>query len=339
MGGEARDTVMRRRDFLGVLAPAIVVTAGWPVRVPAQQASLPVIGILHSGAAHAFKKEISVLLQGLKDGGYTVGQNVEIEYRWAESRPDTLPRLAADLVHRRVAVILAIGGNAPALAAKAATRSIPVVFNTGADPVRAGLVKSMNRPEGNVTGVSFLVEQTGGKVLGLLREVVPAAGTLGFLINPRNPNAAAQVADAQGAAQALRVHLRVIEVAQAADLESAFQSMVDGRIGGLSIGADTLFASAAPQIIALAAQHRIPLAYYRREFAEAGALMGYGPSVAESYAQAGVYAARILKGARPQDLPVFQVVRFEFVLNLKTAKMLNLDIPPGLSARADAIVE
>jgi putative ABC transport system substrate-binding protein len=316
------------------------MAVAWPVRALAQQqASLPVVGILHGGGARAFAKEMAVLRQGLKDGGYTEGQNVEIEYRFADSRLEALPRLAQELVQRRVAVLVTMGGNAPVLAAKAVTHTIPIMFITGADPVRSGLVQSLNRPGGNVTGVSFLVEQTGGKILGLLRELVPGASAYGFLVNPGNPNASGQIADAQGAARELGVGLRMINVAQAGELESAFVSFAAERIGGVSVGADPLFASAAPQMIALAARHRMPTAYYRREFAEAGGLMSYGPSSAEAYAQAGSYAARILKGAKPQDLPVFQVTRFEFVLNLKTAKALNLEVPPGLSARADDVIE
>jgi putative ABC transport system substrate-binding protein len=330
---------MRRRDVIKALgATGAASSVSWPLRVRAQQ-PMPVIGILHGGAADAFSKQIAVLRQGLRDGGYIEGQNVAIEFRWADSRADLLPKLADDLVQRRVAVIVALGGNAPALAAKAATTTIPIVFNTGADPVRAGLVTSLNRPGGNVTGVSFLVEQLGSKMLGLLRELAPNATTFGLLINPKNPNASRQIADTQAAAQALRTQLQIVNAAQPGDLDKAFASLAERRVGGLVLGADPLFAGVGARIIELAAKHRIPTAYYRREYAEAGGLMSYGTSANESYSQVGAYVARILKGAKPHDLPVFQVVKFEFILNLKTAKALDLDVPPGLSARADEVIE
>ena len=329
---------MKRRDTIKLLVVAASSSMSWPLALRAQQA-MPVIGVLHGGSADGFVKQIAALRQGLKDGGYIEGQNVAIEFRWANSRADQLPKLADDLVRRRVAVILATGGNAPALAAKAATTTIPIVFVTGADPVRAGLVASLNRPGGNVTGVSFLVEQLGSKMLGLLRELVPNTKTFGLLANPSNPNTSRQIADTQTAARTLGVQLQIVHAAQPADFDKAFASLVEQRVGGLVLGADPLFASVAARIIDLAAKHRIPTVYYRREFAEAGGLMSYGTSATESYSQAGAYVARILKGALPRDLPVFQVVKFEFVLNLKTAKALNLEVPPVMSARADDVIE
>jgi putative ABC transport system substrate-binding protein len=328
---------MKRRDAIRLLGAA-AVSVSWPSAVRAQQ-SMPVIGILHSGSADAFAKQIAALRRSLKDGGYIEGQNVAIEFRWANSRADLLPKLVDELIRRQVSLIVALGGNAPALAAKAATTTIPIVFITGADPVRAGLVASLNRPGGNVTGVSFLVEQLGSKMLGLLRELAPNATAFGFLVNPSNPNTPRQIADAQAAAHALRVQLLIVDVAKPGDFDNAFASLAGQRVGGLVLGADPLFAGVAAQIIKLAAKHRIPTAYYRREFAEAGGLMSYGTSATESYSQAGAYVARVLKGAKPGDLPVYQVVKFEFVLNLKTAKALDLDVPPGLSARADEVIE
>ena len=268
---------MQRREFITLLGGA---AASWPLVGHAQQ-PMPVIGILHGGAANAFSKQIAFMRQGLRDGGYVEGQNVTIEFRWADSRADLLPKLADDLIQRRVAVIVALGGNAPALAAKAATTTIPIVFNTGADPVRAGLVTSLNRPGGNVTGVSFLVEQLGSKMLGLLRELVPNATTFGLLINPKNPNASRQIADTQAAAKALRVRLQIVSAAQPDDIDKAFASLAEQRVGGLVLGGDPLFAGVAARIIELAAKHRIPTAYYRREFTEAGGLMSYGTSASE----------------------------------------------------------
>jgi putative ABC transport system substrate-binding protein len=277
--------------------------------------------------------------RGLKDAGYIEGQNVALEFRWGNSRPDVLPQLANDLVQMRPAVIVTMGGNAPVLAAKAATTTIPIVFNTGADPVRAGLVSSLNRPGANVTGVSFLVEQLGSKMLGLLHELVPNATKLGYLVNPANPNTPRQVADTQAAAQTLSVGLEIVNASQPGDLEKAFASLTERRVGGLVLSADPLFGSVSTRVIEKAAIHRMPTIYYRREFADEGGLMSYGTSATEAYSQTAIYAGRILKGADPRELPVFQVLKFELVLNLKTAKALNLEFPPGLSARADQVIE
>jgi putative ABC transport system substrate-binding protein len=325
---------VRRRDVIAGLGVAV---AG-PLVGRAQQ-PMPLVGVLHSGAAAGFSSEMASFKQGLKDAGYIEGQNVALEFRWGNSRPDVLPQLANDLVQKRAAVIVTMGGNAPVLAAKAATATIPIVFNTGADPVRAGLVASLNRPGGNVTGVSFLVEQLGSKMLGLLHELVPNATRLGYLVNPRNPNTPRQVADTQAAAQTLGVELDIVNASQPGDLEKAFATLTERRVSGLVLSADPLFGSVSTRIIEKAAAHRIPTIYYRREFAEEGGLMSYGTSAAESYSQAGHYAGRILKGADPRELPVFQVLKFELVLNLKTAKALNLEFPPGLSARADQVIE
>ena len=325
---------MKRRDVIAGLSAA----AAWPLAARAQR-STPLVGVLHSGAAAGFVSEIAAFQRGLKDAGYIEGQNVALEFRWANSRPDVLPQLASDLVQRRAAVIVTMGGNAPVLAAKAATTTIPIVFNTGADPVRAGLVSSLNRPGGNVTGVSFLVEQLGSKMLGLLRELVPHATKLGYLVNSRTPSTPQQVADTQAAAQTLGVGLEIVNASQAGDLDTAFATLTDRRVGGLVVSADPLFGSVSTQVIERAATHRIPTIYYRREFAEEGGLISYGTSATESYSQVANYAGRILKGADPRELPVFQVVKFELVLNLKTAKALNLEVPPGLSARADHVIE
>ena len=325
---------MKRREFIVGLGATVV----WPLAARAQQRA-PLVGVLHSGAAAGFSSEMAAYHQGLKDAGYIEGQNVTLEFRWGNSRPDVLPQLANDLVQMRPAVIVTMGGNAPVLAAKAATTTIPIVFNTGADPVRAGLVARLNRPGGNVTGVSFLVEQFGSKMLGLLHELVPKATKLGYLVNPRNPNTPRQVADTQAAAQTLGVDLEIVNASQPGDLEKAFATLTERRVGGLVLSADPLFGSVSTRIIEKAASERMPTIYYRREFAEEGGLISYGTSATESYSQAGHYAGRILKGADPRELPVFQVLKFELVLNLKTAKALNLEFPPGLSARADQVIE
>jgi putative ABC transport system substrate-binding protein len=300
---------------------------------------MPVIGVLHSGEAVAFKKQIGALQQGLKDGGYVEGQNLAVEYRWADSRADRLPKLAEDLIQRRVAVILALGGNGPALSAKAATSTIPIVFITGADPVRAGLVDSLNRPGGNVTGIAFLVEQVGSKGVGFLRELVPNAKRFGLLVNPGNPNAISQISETNAAARALSIELEIAKVVRANEFERTFAFLAGQRIGGLVLGADPLFGSFTKRIVELSAEHRIPTVYYRREFVEAGGLMSYGTSAIESYSQAGAYVARILHGEKPANLPVFQVVKFELALNLRTARALGLIAPAGILSIADEVVE
>lgn len=326
---------MRRRDFLSVAVGAAFASA-MPAR--AQQA-MPVVGFLHSGSANAFTEPVAAFEQGLKDGGFTAGRNVAIAYRWADLQPQRLAELAADLVRRNVSVIATGGGNLPPLAAKAATNTIPVVFITGADPVAAGLVASVSRPGANVTGVSFLVEELGEKLLALLHELLPAVTRVGVLINPRNPGATVQEADVRAAASKLGLQLEVGRTSTLAELYTAFSALVARGIGGLFMIPDPFFGTNIDQTIALAARHRIPTMYYRREFAEDGGLISYGTSADEAYGNAGEYVARILKGARPADLPVTQVVKFELVINLKTAKTLGLEIPPGLSARADAVIE
>ncbi len=300
---------------------------------------MPVIGFLHSGSADAFARPVSAFQQGLKDSGYIEGQSVAIEYRWADGRSDRLATLAADLVGRQVAVIAAFGGNNPTLAAQAATKSIPIIFNTGADPVRSGLVPSLSRPGGNVTGVSFLVEELGPKTLGLLHELVPKAATIGVMVNPSNPEVEREVTTMQQAARTLGLQLQVVGTSTANEIDNAFYFLIERGVGALIVIADPLFGIRSAQLVELAARHRIPTAYYRREFAEAGGLMSYGTSAKEAYRQVGNYVGRVLKGAKPADLPVIQVVKFEFVINLKAAKALGLNVPPGLSARADEVIE
>ncbi len=326
---------MRRREFVALLSG---VAAAWPLAARAAT-EIPVIGVLHTGAAGAFTKQIAAMRQTLKDSGHVEGENIAFEFRWANGRIDLLPALVHDLVQRKVAVIVALGGNAPALAAKAATTTIPIVFNTGADPVRAGLVSSLNRPGGNDTGISFLVEQVSSKLIGLLHELLPHATTFGLLVNSTNPNAQRQIADTQAAAKSLGVQVQVVKIKQPRELEEAFTSLAGQRVSGLVVGADPFFADLAAQMIDLAAKYRIPTAYWRREFSEAGGLMSYGTSATEAYSRVGSYVARILDGARPGDLPVFEVVKFEFVLNLKTAKALGLTVPSSMVFRADEVIE
>jgi putative ABC transport system substrate-binding protein len=325
---------MRRREFITLLGGV----AAWPLAARAQQ-PVPVIDFLHSASADAFVRQVAVFQQGLRDNGYVEGQNLVIEYRWADGRSDRLATLAADLVRRDVAVIAALGGNNPTLAARAATRTIPIVFNTGADPVRSGLVPSLSRPGGNVTGVSFLVEELGAKTLGLLHELVPKAMVIGVLINPSNPEAEREIMMMQEAARTLGLRLEIIRSATANEIDNAFPILLERRVGALIVIADPFFGSRTAQLVELAARYRIPTAYYRREYAEAGGLMSYGTSANEAYRQVGNYVARILKGTKPAELPVYQVVKFEFLINLKTAKALGLEVPPGLSARADEVIE
>ena len=327
---------MRRREFVALLGAA---TATWPLAARAQQPATPVIGVLHFGSANAYVRQMAAFRRGLKDNGYTEGQNVKIEYRWADGRSDQLPMFAADLVSRKASVIAALGGNNPTLAARAATQTIPIVFITGADPVKTGLVPSLSRPDGNVTGVSFLIEELGVKTLGLLHELVPKATVIGVLVNPNNPEAEREAAATRDTARTLGLHLQLVDAGTASELDKAFQNLIERKVGALIVLADPFFTSRSTQLIDLTARHHIPTAYYSRGFPDAGGLMSYGTSGDEAYRQVGNYVALILKGAKPADLPVYQVVKFEFVINLKTAKTLGLDVAPDLSARADDVIE
>jgi putative ABC transport system substrate-binding protein len=327
---------MKRREFITLLGGA---AAGWPLAVRAQQPPMPVIGFLHSGTAAPFEAQLVAFQQGLKDGGYVVGQNVAIEYRWAEGKVDRLPELAADLVRRRVSVIAAVGGPPSNLAAKNATTTIPVVFNTGADPVKMGLVTNVRQPGGNVTGISFFSEELGTKALSLLRDLVPGAKTFGLMVNPNNPETLRRSADAMAAARSLGLTMEVVHAATPPDIDKAFDSLSERRVGALLLGADAFYGGRVQQFVSLAARHKLPAMYYRREFAEAGGLASYGASVTDAYRQAGVYVARVLKGEKPGELPVMQAAKFEFVLNLKTARALGIDVPMAFSAAADEIIE
>jgi putative tryptophan/tyrosine transport system substrate-binding protein len=326
---------MRRREFITLVGGA----TAWPLAARAQQSPMPVIGLLRLGSADAYVRQMAAFRQGLQGNGYVEAQNVKIEYRWADGRTDRLPAFAADLVARQASVIAALGGNNPTLAAKVATQTIPIVFITGADPVKSGLVPSLSRPGGNVTGVSVLIEELGVKTLGLLHELVPKAAVIGVLANPNNPEAEREAAATQDAARTLGLQLQIVGAGAASELDKAFQDLIERKVGALIVLADPFFTIRSTQLIDLTARHRIPTAYYSRGFPDAGGLMSYGTSSDEAYRQVGNYVARILNGARPADLPVYQVVKFEFVINLKTAKVLGLGVPPDLSARADDVIE
>ena len=324
---------MRRREFIA----GIGATIAWSLDARAQQPSMPAIGFLSSFTTDP--RFVASFRQGLGEAGYVEGQNVAIEYHWAEGgQYDRLPAVAADLVGRRVAVIVASPIPA-ALAAKAATTTIPIVFAIGSDPIEFGLVASLNRPGGNITGVSFLSVELGAKRLELLRDFVPQVASIALLVNPNNTNAEPQTKEIQLAASGLGLKLDVLKASSKADFNSAFATLVQKRDGALVVSADPFFISQRDQLIALAARHAVPTIYYAREFTAAGGLMSYGSSFAAAHRQAGVYAGRILKGDKPGDLPVMLSAKFEFVINLKTAKALGVEVPARLLALADEVIE
>jgi putative tryptophan/tyrosine transport system substrate-binding protein len=325
---------LRRREFITLLGGA----ATWPFAARAQQPAMPVIGFLSAGARDVIAPRLGAFAKGLGENGYAEGRNVAIEYRWADGRFDLLPGLAADLVRRNATAIAAFGP-AAALAAKAATSTIPIVFVSGSDPVQAGLVASLNKPDGNVTGIFLLLIGFEGKRLGLLRDVVPQAALIGLLINPRSPDAQAQLSALQAAAGAVGQQIVVVEASSEDELDPAFAALVQRGAGALILAADIFFNTHRERIVALAARHRLPAIYDLREFAAAGGLMSYGTNVLDAYYQNGVYVGRILKGAKASDLPVMQSVKFEFVINLKTAGTLGLMVSPNLLTLADHVIE
>ena len=325
---------MIRRQFITLLGGA----AAWPVAARAQQA-MPVIGFLSSVPFETRRDQVAGFHRGLNESGYVEAQNVTIEYRSADNQIDRLPTLAADLVSRGVTVIVTIGGDNSIRAAKAASTTIPVVFVTGFDPVAAGFVASLNRPGGNLTGVNFLVVLTVAKRLGLLSELAPAAATIGMLVNPDNPNAESTMGDAQAAAETLGKKLVVFRARTERDLDTAFATFVQQKVEAVLVESDPFFLARREQVVALAARHALAAIYAFREFTTVGGLMSYGTSLSNAYHQAGVYAARILKGEKPADLPVMQPTKFELVINLKTVRALGFTMPAGVLAIADEVIE
>jgi putative ABC transport system substrate-binding protein len=327
---------LQRREFIPLLGGA---ATGWPFAARAQQPPMPVIGFLSGALPGPYAPFAAAYHRGLKETGYVEGVNTAIEYRWAEGEVDRLPALAADLVRRQVAVIAATGGISSALAAKAATTTIPIVFLVAEDPVKVGLVASLGRPGGNATGVNFLVSELGSKQLGLLHELVPAAVRVGLLVNPRIPQTELATRDVAAAASAIGLQIDVVEASDSREIEAAFRTLVRNRADALVVGPDPFFASRRLQLATLATRHAIPAVYNIREYAEAGGLMSYGTSPSEAYRQVGIYTGKILKGAKPADLPVVQSSKFELVINLPTARALGVEVPPTLLARADEVIE
>jgi putative tryptophan/tyrosine transport system substrate-binding protein len=325
---------VRRREFIALLGGAAVA---WPVAARAQQ--VPVVGFLATTSPAPFAHLVAGFRRGLQEAGFLEGRNVAIEYRWAEGRYDQVPALAADLVQRQVAVIVTTGGETSAVAAKAATKTIPIVFNTGTDPVRLGLVTSLARPGGNATGVNIFTTELAEKRLGLLHDLIPAASTIAVLLNPNFAPAVVNLQESEVAARAAGRTVVAFHASRDDEIETAFARIIQMRPGALLVGSDPFFNSRREQIVALAARHAIPAIYEWREFAQAGGLMSYGTSLIEAYRQQGVYAGRILKGEKPADLPVVQLSKFELIINLITAKTLGLTFPPGLLAIADEVIE
>ena len=326
---------MNRRAFITLLGGA----AAWPLAARAQHPAMPVIGFLSSLTTSDRQRILTPFNGGLDEVGYADRRNVTIEYRFAEGDYDQLPPLAADLVHRQVSVIAAISGTPAALAAKAATPSIPIVFAIGSDPVPFGLVASLNRPGANITGVTFFTASLGAKRVGLLRELVPKAITVALLVNPDNPPSEADGLDAQAAAQTIGLQAERYDVHNDREIESAFALLANARPDILYVGPDPLFFNSRDKVVALAARHALPAIYTDRETVEAGGLIAYGTSRTDAYRQAGIYTGRILKGEKPADLPVMLPTKFELVINQKTAKSLGLEVPPTLLARADEVIE
>jgi putative tryptophan/tyrosine transport system substrate-binding protein len=326
---------MRRREFITLIGGA----AAWPLAARAQQPAMPVVGFLSSRSPNESASAVAAFRQGLTEAGYVEGQNVDIAFRWAEGQYDRLPALAADLARRQAAVIFATGGNPPAFAAKAATATIPIVFITGSDPVEVGLVASLNRPGSNVTGVSLFTSLLVAKRLELLRELVPTATILAFLVNPNNSNAQPDTRVAHAAAARFGQQLAVLSARTENDIDAAFAILVQRRASALLVNTDSFFLTRRNQIAAQAARHVVPTIHDLREYTAAGGLVSYGTNLADAYRQGGTYVGRILKGEKPHSLPVVQPTKFDLVINLKTAKALGLDVPPMLLARADEVIE
>ncbi|MEA2896241.1 MAG: hypothetical protein QOJ84_1856 [Bradyrhizobium sp.] len=326
---------MRRCDFITLLGTA----AAWPMLARAQQLAMPVIGYLSSGSRESDAFRVNAFRKGLKESGFIEGQNVKIEFRWAENHFERLSSLATELADHSVAVMVTGGGTQTAVAAKAANKTTPIVFVIGADPVKFGLVASLNRPGGNVTGVSSLTNILLAKQLEVLLEAVPAAALVGFLINPANPNAQPDTIELRAAAEAVGRKLLIVEARVEGDLDMAFSTLVRHRADAVLVHADPLSLSRREQLVGLAARNALPAIYWSRQFVAAGGLMSYGGSLADAHQQAGIYTGRILKGEKPADLPIQQATKVELIINLKTANALGLGIPATLLARADEVIE
>ena len=327
---------MRRREFIRLLSGA---AAAWPFTVHAQQPPMPVVGFLNAASPGPLRQQVAAFREGLKESDYVEGRNVAVEYRWAEGQYDRLPALVADLVRQQVSVIVSGGGAPAVLAAKAATTTIPIVFSIGADPVVLGLVASLNRPGGNITGVYQFTSGLEAKRLGLLHEMIPKATPIAVLVNPNFADAESQLRDVQEAAARLEVQLVIVRANAESDFDAAFSTLVRQRAGALLVCSSPFFNGRREQLVVLAARHAVPAIFEWRDFATAGGLMSYGTSLADAYRQVGVYAGQILRGAKPVDLPVVQSTKFELVINLSTAKALGLEVPPTLAARADELIE
>jgi putative ABC transport system substrate-binding protein len=327
---------MRRREFVKLLVGS---ATAWPLAARAQQPATPVVGFLSARSPAEATTVLQAFRQGLGQVGYFEGKNVTIEYRWAEGRYDRLPELANELVRRQVTVIAATGGEPSPLAAKAATKAIPIVFTLGGDPVETGLVASLNRPGGNLTGTTIMAVEMASKRLELARQLVPKASAIAMLINPKFPTASSELRELQDAARPFGLQTNVLNASTEREIDAAFATIVAQKNGALIIGTDPFFLGQRDQLVRLAARHSVPTIYFLREFVEAGGLMSYGPNIANGYRQAGVYTGLILGGANPADLPVVRPTQFLFFLNVKTAKLLNLDIPPLLLALADEVIE
>jgi len=327
---------VKRREFISLIGAA---ASAWPLAARAQQAAMPVIGFLSSGSLGPLVELVAAFRQGLGQVGYVEGENVTIEYRFAEGRYERLPALTADLTRRQVAVIVSVGGTVVARAAKASTTTIPIVFLIGDDPVAAGLVASFNRPEGNITGITQIAAELGAKRVELLHEVLPRATSVAFLVNSNNPNVEADTKEIESAGHALGIGVQVITASGESEIEPAFLAVTRAQAKALIVSNDALFTIRRERIVSLAAHDAVPAIYAFREFVTAGGLISYGPSFVDAYQQVGLYAGRILKGEKPSDLPIQQPTKFELVLNLKAAKSLGLAVPPMLLARVDEVIE